>query len=57
MEKVDKDPSGWKIMISEGNFNDGGAGLWTSYNARWLTKSEYAAASGNGFFWKDSWKL
>lgn len=57
VEKVDKDPSGWKIMISEGNFNDGGAGLWTSYNARWLTKGEYAAASGNGFFWKDSWKL
>ncbi|EPE39022.1 hypothetical protein I118_1129 [Bifidobacterium longum D2957] len=54
---MDKDPSGWKIMISEGNFNDGGAGLWTSYNARWLTKGEYAAASGNGFFWKDSWKL
>lgn len=56
VEKVEADPSGWKMMISEGNWADGGRGTWNGYNTRWLTKSEYQAAGGQGFFWKTSWK-
>lgn len=54
VEKVESDPSGWKMMISEGNYN--GTGSWNSYNTRWLTKTQYEAGGGQGFFWKTSWK-
>lgn len=54
VEKVESDPSGWKMMISEGNYN--GSGSWNSYNTRWLTKTQYEQGGGQGFFWKTAWK-
>ncbi|PWG62666.1 glucosaminidase domain-containing protein [Bifidobacterium callitrichidarum] len=59
VEKVEKDPSGWKIMISEGNFTRPGvaAGSWNTYNTRWLTKDQFLASGGTGFFWKKSWHM
>ena len=55
VEKVEPDPSGWKILISEGNFGDGNQGSWNSYNTRWLTKTQYEAAEGAGFIWETQW--
>lgn len=59
VEKVEPDPSGWKIWISEGNFQRPGvpAGSWNTFNTRWLTKNDFLAAGGTGFFWKKSWHM
>lgn len=57
VEKVEDDPSGWKIFISEGNAVDGSAaGHWNEYNTRWMTKAEYQTTyEGNGFIWNNEW--
>lgn len=57
VEEVQDDPTGWKILISEGNSVDNSAaGNWNEYNTRWLTKTQYEANGGQGFFWKNSWE-
>lgn len=53
VEKVEKQGDGWRIFISEGNFNDGSAGLWTAYNTRWLNQGSDPAM---GFFRWKGWK-
>lgn len=56
VEKVEPDPSGWKIYISEGNYAPPeGSGGWHGYNTRWLTKTE-ALTGDNHFLRHDSWK-
>lgn len=55
VEKVESDPSGWKIMISEGNYINGGTGSWNGYGTRWLTKAQFAG-QGNVFFRFNGWK-
>ena len=57
VEKVAEDPSGWKVYISEGNYN--GSASWNSYNTRWMTKAQLGVGnSGNDihFFRCKSWK-
>lgn len=56
VEKVEQDPSGWKIFISEGNYNTDGSGPWEGYNTRWLTKDQFYGEGGSGFFWMKQWK-
>lgn len=57
VEKVAEDPSGWKVYISEGNYN--GSASWNSYNTRWMTKAQLGVGnSGNDihFFRCKAWK-
>lgn len=51
VEEVQSDPSGWKVRISEGNYN--GSATFNSYNSRWLTKTQM---SGIHFFRNTNWK-
>lgn len=51
IEEVRDDPSGWKVRISEGNFD--GSATFDSYNSRWLTKTQMA---GIHFFRNTNWK-
>jgi hypothetical protein len=53
VEKVEPDPSGWKIYISEGN--DNGRADFNSYGTRWLTKTQ-ALTGDNHFFRNKNWK-
>lgn len=55
VEDVKKDGDKWKIRISEGNWDDGGAGNWTAYHTRWLTQDQFAG-QGDVFFRNDAWK-
>lgn len=49
-----KKDKGWRILISEGNFNTGGDGRWTGYNTRWLDDTQFRGA-GRVFFRWDKW--
>ena len=55
VERVEGSGDAWTILISEGN-GDGSAS-WTSYRTRTLTRAQYEAQGGQGFFWKDSWNM
>lgn len=55
VEKVEGSGGDWTIVISEGNAD--GSASWNSYNVRTLTKAQYEAQGGQGFFWKDSWGM
>lgn len=57
VEKVEDDPSGWKITISEGNVKNPNGAFWNEYNVRTYTKTEFEQAHGTGFFWRTSWNL
>lgn len=58
VEEVDSDPSGWRIKISEGNWNNGGTGSWANgYGTRWLTRDQANGHGLQGFFWKNSWNM
>lgn len=67
VEKVESDPSGWKILVSEGNFVGPWPGArpassapdygWHTYNTRWINKTDFFNASGSGFFWMSKWKM
>lgn len=47
VEKVEDDPSGWKITLSEGNYGCASSGCWEGYNGgRTLTKAQLEAAGG-----------
>ena len=53
VEKVDADPSGWKITISEGNYTSHGA--WTGYHGgRTFTKTDLAGTDVH-FFRNTAW--
>jgi hypothetical protein len=53
VEKVDADPSGWKITISEGNYTSIGA--WTGYHGgRTFTKAQLAGTDVH-FFRNSAW--
>lgn len=41
VEEVMPDPSGWKIKVSEGNYNKNGDGIWQGYHTRTITKAEF----------------
>lgn len=51
VEEVKDDPSGWKVRISEGNYDSSAS--FDSYNSRWLTKTQMA---GIHFFRNTAWK-
>lgn len=54
VEKVEDDPSGWKITLSEGNYACSSTGCWNGYNGgRTLTKAQLEAAGGvqNQNYW------
>lgn len=54
VEKVEDDPSGWKITLSEGNYNCASSGCWNGYNGgRTLTKKQLEDAGGvqNQNYW------
>lgn len=53
VERVEADPSGWKIRISEGN-RDGSASF-ESYGSRWLTKAQLSNTDCQ-FFRSSNWK-
>ena len=53
VEKVEEDPSGWKIEISGGNFY--GNGSWDGYYTQWLTEAQLSTVKDLRFFWKNSW--
>lgn len=53
VEKVESDPSGWKIYISEGNVG-GSDGAWNTYHTRWMTKDQ-ALKGDNHFFRYNGW--
>lgn len=56
VEKVESDPSGWKIYISEGNYAaPEGSGGWHGYHTRWLTKDQ-ALTGDNHFLRNSAWK-
>lgn len=47
VEKVEDDPSGWKITLSEGNYYCASSGCWTGYNGgRTITKKQMEDAGG-----------
>lgn len=54
VEKVEDDPSGWKITLSEGNYACSSSGCWNGYHGgRTLTKAQLEAAGGvqNQNYW------
>lgn len=61
IEKVEDDPSGWKITVSEGNSNCASSGCWEGYNGgRTMTKAQIEAAGGRQgsnywFFHNPAW--
>ena len=55
VEEVVQDGDGWKLRISEGNYNTDGSGPWTGYNSRWLTSGQFSGA-GNVFVRNTNWK-
>ena len=61
IEKVEDDPSGWKITVSEGNYNCASSGCWEGYNGgRTMTKAQIEAAGGRQgsnywFFHNPAW--
>lgn len=55
VEKVEKTDSGWKILISEGNYNTDGSGPWNGFNTRWLTSEQFTDA-GQVFFRYSGWE-
>ena len=47
VEKVEDDPSGWKITLSEGNYACSSSGCWNGYHGgRTLTKAQLESAGG-----------
>ncbi|MBT1162766.1 phage tail tip lysozyme [Bifidobacterium sp. SO1] len=55
VEKVETTSSGWKILISEGNYNTDGNGPWNGFNTRWLDSTQFQGA-GNVFFRNTKWE-
>lgn len=53
VEKVESDPSGWKIVISEGNYN--GSASWNGYDTRTLTAAQLSGTDVR-FFRNSAWK-
>lgn len=54
VERVEPHGSGWRILISEGNYGTDGSGPWNGYHTRWLESSRFADA-GNVFFRSRAW--